>query len=308
MSGIVRGAELLDAEFIAVSAGSSEIADALAMRGEPRRTAGAARAPAQAGSQVAMTAGAKLLWVAPGLHSLSVAPMGPTPSAAAGMILPAVLVVAPNAGKAATVEIVADPVSGNWIGAGGGTLVLRAPPAGGHVLVTAYALPGQATTPLELELHPIDAEHAATMAAAPAAARPSLRSEITLHIERFGDRQFSNEGWAGQPGSKLRIEAFALRPLEGISRGEIEYRVFSRGGRDTPWATDGQLCGTRGQSRPLTGFAVRLASHLRDAYDVTYRGAFFTGGPSQPVRNGEPCLSPVRDDPLEAVEIRIAER
>jgi hypothetical protein len=261
-----------------------------------------------------MTAGAKLLWVDSGLHSLSVAPMGSTPNVTGGMNLPSVLVVTPNAGKAATVEIITDPNTGNWIGAGGGTMVLRAPPGGGHILVTAYALPEQSTMPLELELRPIDAEHAAVVAAAAVAAetavaaRAPLRSEITLHIERFGDRRFSGEGWAGQLGSKLRIEALAVRPLEGISRGEIEYRAITRGGRETPWVTDGRLCGTRGQSLPLTGFAVQLASHLRDAFDVTYRGAFFTSGPAPLVRNGEPCLSPVRDDPLEAVEIRIVER
>jgi hypothetical protein len=229
--------------------------------------------------------------------------MGVIPSAVGGMNLPAVLVVAANAAEHAEVEIVGGPNVGNWIGAGGGTLVLRAPPAGGHVLVTAYALPQQGTTPLELELHPIDSEHAA-----PIAPQATLRSEIVLHIERLGDRRFAGGGWAGLPGSKLRIEAFAVRPLERISVKEIEYRGLASGGGEMPWVTDGLLCGTRGQGLPLHGFAVRLAPHLREAFDVVYRGAFFVGGLTTRVRNGEVCVSPIRDDALEAVEIALLER
>jgi hypothetical protein len=72
--------------------------------------------------------------------------------------------------------------------------------------------------------------------------------------------------------------------------------------------TDGRLCGTRGQGQPLTGFAVRLSAALRDAFDVSYRGSFFQSGPTVLVRNGEPCVSPVRDDSLEAIEIIIVTR
>jgi hypothetical protein len=203
------------------------------MRGGKRPKTGAASAPLQVGSQVAMTAGAKLLWVDPGLYGLTVASMGPSPVAAGGMSLPAALVVAPDTGSAVAVEIISDANSGNWIGAGGGTLVLRSPPAGGHVLVTAYALPEQGAAPLELSLHPINGEHPALMAATSAAARRPLRREITLHIERVGDRLFSDDGWAGRIGSRLRIEAFAVRPLEEIPRGEIEYCAFTRGSRET---------------------------------------------------------------------------
>jgi hypothetical protein len=111
----------------------------------------------QAGAGIAMLAGAKLLWVDPGLHRLTVAPMSITPSAAGGMSLPAVLVAVPYAEGRVSVEIVGEHGTGNWIGVGGGTVVLRSPAAGGQVLVTAYALLDQATRPLEIDLHPIDA-------------------------------------------------------------------------------------------------------------------------------------------------------
>jgi hypothetical protein len=256
-------------------------------------------------SGIAMVASAKLLWVNPGAHRLTIASLGASPSNAGGMSLPVALVTVPDAGETEPVEIVMASANGTWLGGDGGSVILRAPPEGGPILVTTYALPDQATSPLELDLSEIDDEEAAL--AASEETRRSLRAEIILHIERTGDRRFPAEGWAGRVGSHLRIEALAVHPLELISRGEIEYKAFSHGGRETPWVTDGRLCGTRGQSMPLTGFAIRLAPHLRDGFDVEYRGSFFTGGPVPTVRNGEPCKAPVTDDPLEAVEVKIVE-
>jgi hypothetical protein len=59
---------------------------------------------------------------------------------------------------------------------------------------------------------------------------------------------------------------------------------------------------------PLTGFAVRLAPHLRDRFDVIYQGAFFNSGASKTYRNGEACLPAQHDDVLEAVNLRVIER
>jgi hypothetical protein len=59
---------------------------------------------------------------------------------------------------------------------------------------------------------------------------------------------------------------------------------------------------------PLIGFAVRLASHLADRFEVTYQGSFFMSGISGVHRNGEPCRSTTGDDPLEAINIRLVER
>jgi hypothetical protein len=58
----------------------------------------------------------------------------------------------------------------------------------------------------------------------------------------------------------------------------------------------------------LTGFAVRLAPHLGDQYDVIYEGRFFEYGMTGPNRNGELCRSPISNDPLGALKIRLVER
>jgi hypothetical protein len=268
------------------------------------RKAAPAAARSRAPPTIAIAADARLLWVEPGLHSLTIAMSGGSAVALAGMTLPAVLVTAPNPSMGAAIELIGARDGGAWIDAGGGTVMLRAPGTGGHVLLTSYNPPGGAAAPLGIELRPA----AAATAAPSALGGPALRAEIVLHIEREGDRQFTAGGWAGQLGSRQRVEALAVRPLEAISRGEVEYKVYGAGGRETPWVSDGKLCGTRGQGLPLTGFAIRLAPHLRNGFDVIYRGAFFASGPAPATRNGEACFAALRDDPLEAVEIRIVQR
>ena len=239
--------------------------------------------------------------VEPGLHNLIINAVRGPEREIAGMMLPAVFVTTPH-GDA--VELIDVHGGGTWIDVAGGAVTMRAPPAGGRVLVTSYSPLGETTLPIDIELRPIDA--VPETLTAPGA--PALRTEIVLHIEREGDCQFTTGGWAGRLGSRRRVEALAIRPLEAISHGEVEYKVYGTGGRETPWVSDGRLCGTRGQGLPLTGFAIRLAPHLRGRFDVIYRGAFFASGPAPAARNGEACFASLRDDPLEAVEIRIVER
>ena len=135
-----------------------------------------------------------------------------------------------------------------------------------------------------------------------------IASELILHIERQGDRRLPGQGWAGNPGQRLRVEGFAIRPLEVIAPGDLEYMGYGPAGRQTPWVSDAKLCGTRGRGLPLTGFAIRLAPRLRERFDVIYEGYFFDSGATGPARNGEPCLPASVDDPLSAVRLRLVER
>jgi hypothetical protein len=260
------------------------------------------RPPPAGPSGIAVPAGGKLFRIEAGLHRLTIPPARATLGGVPGMSLPAAFVMAPNSGGAAPVELLGATGAGSWIGPEGGSVVLLGPPGGGHVLVTAYMPPGLPAVPLDIDLRPLDQN---APIATPAA---ELRTEVVLHIEREGDRHFTAGGWAGQIGSRRRVEALAVRPLGTSGHGEIEYKVYAGGGRETPWETQGKLCGTRGQSLPLTGFAVRLAPRLSATFDVVYRGAFFASGPVQTVRNGEPCFAPLPGDPLEAVEVRIVAR
>jgi len=218
---------------------------------------------------------------------------------------------APNG---AGVEVVASyPQRSSWFGPEGGTAVINVPPGGGHIVVTSYGEPGQAAVAPSLDLRRLDRPDAVPAAALPASAPgvTALReipTEILLHIERAGDRLFPGRGWVGALGRKLRIEGFSIKPLEGLLPGDVEFKGFEPNGQETPWVTAGALCGTRGRGLPLTGFAVRLAPHLRERFEAIYEGSFFNAGIVGPSRNGEPCRSAVGNDPLEAVNIRLIEK
>ena len=135
-----------------------------------------------------------------------------------------------------------------------------------------------------------------------------LGTEVLLHILGLGDRRYVEPGWAGHPGSRRQIEALSIRPREELPPSAVEFRVFAQEGRATAWVTNGNYAGTRGRGLPLTGFAVRPAPELRDRLEIVYEGCFFEGGVVGPKRDGELCVSPVADDPLEAVRVSIVER
>lgn len=175
---------------------------------------------------------------------------------------------------------------------------------------------------------PPTAAPATPAAAAPAASPPPARppavedtvleakgegphdvgSEILLHIMGLGDRRYVEPGWAGNPGSKRQIEALSIRPREGLAASSVEFRVFAQEGRATAWVSNGNYAGTRGRNLPLTGFAVRPTGEAGERLQIEYEGSFFEGGVVGPKRNGELCVSPVADDPLEAIRVTILDR
>jgi DNA end-binding protein Ku len=145
-------------------------------------------------------------------------------------------------------------------------------------------------------------------ALAEAEAPHDLGAEILLHIMGLGDRRYVEPGWAGNPGSKRQIEALSIRPRDSLAPSAIEFRVFAQEGRATAWVSNGNYAGTRGRNLPLTGFAVRPTSELGERLEIAYEGSFFEGGVVGPKRNGELCVSPVADDPLEAVRVTIIDQ
>ena len=132
--------------------------------------------------------------------------------------------------------------------------------------------------------------------------------EVTLYTKQKGDCWSAADGWVGDPKSRDMIEAFGIRPMAVLLQSDIEYKAYSSDGRETPWVSDGALCGTRGDDQPLSGFAVRLAPYLQHRFHITYRGAFAAGGVSGLSRNGEPCIAVLADDTLEAMHVSLIER
>jgi hypothetical protein len=247
-----------------------------------------------------------------GLYALEIRGTPGMPGRFAGSALALIQVsVLPGEGTGCVEIIGASSDAASWIGHDGGTVVVKSPPGGGSVLVTAFGLPGHALVPPRVDPRQLDrprSNGAALKALAVIPGPNEIRTEIVLHVERLGDRRFSSQGWIGSRGRRLRIEAFSIRPIEALAASDIEIKGLGPFGRETPWVSDAKLCGTRGQRLPLTGFAVRLAPHVGDRFDVLYAGAFFESGIAGPFRNGELCIPPMADDPLEAINVRVIRR
>jgi hypothetical protein len=254
---------------------------------------------------------ASIIMLDQGLYALEIGETGCVRGQLSGLQLPMVQVSAPAIGPDRCVEIIDSGHRETWLGQEGGTVILKSPPGGGHVLLNAYGPPAQPVAFPDVEIRRLDRARPSgtTLRPVEPADEPEeIRTEIVLHIERLGDRRFPGQGWVGNRGKKLRIEAFSIQPLDTLLARDIEFQALGPNRRQTPWVTDGKLCGTRGKGLPLTGFAIRLAPHLSERFDIVYEGAFFESGMVGPNRNGELCVPPIADDPLKAINVRLIRR
>ena len=143
----------------------------------------------------------------------------------------------------------------------------------------------------------------------PAADTFTVPLQIKTHIRSRGDVNFADAPWAGRVAPGLWIESFSIEPLKYLAAHDIEYKGLTGTGFETPWLSDDQICGTKGMSVPLVGFAMRLKpSPLTSTYECEYFGYYRSGVTVGPMRNGAPCRSTVANDPLEGIQIRITKR
>lgn len=263
-------------------------------------------APAETSAYSHLAVTASIVRLEQGLYALDIGATHGRPGRRSGVALPAIHLSAP---QGECVEIIGTSGdSASWIGHDGGTVVVRSPPGGGNLWVTVYGLPAHAVVLPSIEPRRLDRPR--SNGGAPplldvVVIEDEIRTEIVLHVERLGDRRFAGQGWVGNRGKQLRIEAFSVRPIEILAARDIEFKALGPKGRETPWVTDAKLCGTRGQGLPLTGFAIRLTPHTADGFEAIYEGAFFESGVVGPYRNGELCIPPIADDPLEAINVRV---
>jgi hypothetical protein len=255
-------------------------------------------------------ADATLLRLEQGLHALEVGETACPAEEVSGLRLPLIHLAVPPGGREQQVKMLGSSRDDEvWFGREGGTVIVKAPSEGGHVFVTAYSLPGQAVRMPHVEARRIDGPRSnGTGSKCLLDESEEVRTELVLHVERLGDKRFPGQGWVGNRGKRLRIEAFSIRPTEVLAARDIEFKALGPKGRQTPWVTDAKLCGTRGQGLPLTGFAVRLAPRIAGRFDAVYQGAFFESGVVGPFRNGELCVAPIADDPLEAINLQLTRR
>jgi len=110
----------------------------------------------------------------------------------------------------------------------------------------------------------------------------------TVHLQDIGDRPFYKSEFAGLRYQGKRLEGFSLQ-LSCLFNGiNIEYMAQQDNMRDSPWRSSGQFVGSRGKSRKLYGFAVRLTGPGAGQYNVKYM-AHIAGQDSPVFSNGMYC-------------------
>ena len=283
----------------------------------------------------ALSASIQILPLPPGLYLFSVQAAAPTTSRALGQLsLPAVQVSLGPGVRSDQVEFIDGPANqGTWLFAPGDLLIAKINDRGATLILNSVRAPQGDVLSIKVERleargaqSAAEAGIAAAKPAAAGAAAPrgdktttpaivtgasdgSVALQIGAHIRSRGDMNFVDAPWVGRIGRGLWIESFSIRPLARFGAQDIEYKGLTGSGFETPWLSDDQMCGTKGMSVPLVGFAVRLKpSTAAAAYDCEYTGYFQSGVTVGPLRNGAPCRSTVANDPLEGMQIRLIQR
>src|SRR5439155_14017597 len=139
-----------------------------------------------------------------GLYALEIAGTTGRRGEMSGAPLPVIQVSSPPGERTSNVEIIgASSDAASWVGRDGGTVVVKSPPGGGNVWVTAFGRPEDALVPPRVEPRPLDRRQSNAAMPGPLAVltgADEIRTEIVLHVERLGDRRFSGKGWVGSRG------------------------------------------------------------------------------------------------------------
>ncbi len=276
----------------------------------------AAAAPVAAASHAV----ARLIPLDPGFYAFNLSAGSAGGAPLVGLALPAVHISAPP-GDGPGIEI-SDSFgrTESWLGGPHRTLFVKAPTAGGGVLVTAYLARDPDASVLELEVHRLASQGVVGAITAPLltlklndpdadTTTQRVRLDAVAHIRARGNVRFVDTPWVGRLGPGLWIEAFAITPQDAELAETFEYKGLIANGTETPWLDAGTACGTTGRGMPLIGFAVRQKAGNRDLrLDCEYTGYFRSGTVSNPARNGAPCRSREDSDPLEGLQLRITRR
>jgi Clostridial hydrophobic W len=114
----------------------------------------------------------------------------------------------------------------------------------------------------------------------------SVAVPILAHLGNIGDV----EGPAGF--INIGSDTAAFQGIAINSKDEaLEYRVRFLDGSWSDWGRGGDFVGTRGQSRSLTGFTLRLSGNSEDRYNLCAFGLF--AGSQDPIKvsDGQDCIS-----------------
>ncbi|CAO3424226.1 hypothetical protein [Azospirillum doebereinerae] len=247
---------------------------------------------------------AQTMLLPPGLYAVAVKGGG-LPPAQDPLAYPFVQVTeAPGNPPQTRVEVMGNAAD-RCLSRDGDTLVLKIEGAPARMILTSYKPGGRTDRNLAIEVQRLAPAAQHRQDAHPQAAAPRVaQAEVMVHVQNLGDLCSGNFDWAGRPGQRQWIEAFAVMPLAPLGPQDIEYKAITAQGWETPWVEGGSVCGQRGNTLPLIGFALRLCGPAAERLECVYEGSFLSGYRAGPMQNGALCRSDMTDDPLDGMLIR----
>jgi hypothetical protein len=137
---------------------------------------------------------------------------------------------------------------------------------------------------------------------------PAAGIQVLAHVRNRADIVGSGAAGVGGRSSDEWIEGFALFPdglalfPDGIAAEELTCCAVLEDGTLSPWVAAGEFCGSRGLSRPLLGFAVRLHGAASERFVCTTAASFTDGTALAPSSDRAVCVAPSRA-PLQSMQI-----
>lgn len=109
------------------------------------------------------------------------------------------------------------------------------------------------------------------MLAPPAALSQEVDLSVLVHLADLGDRGGTGDSWVGTKGQSRPMEGFIVQQSQKIPGLHLEYMCHIQDFGDTPWMGERSFCGTRGRSKRIEGFSIRLAGPRKDEFELRYR-------------------------------------
>jgi hypothetical protein len=113
-----------------------------------------------------------------------------------------------------------------------------------------------------------------------------VKVSISAHLANVGDI-LGPSGFVNSDSDAFNFEGLSIHHGDSA----IEYRVRFVDGSWSAWTRNGDFAGTRGLSRPLTGFTIRLREKAKELYALRSFGRFAGSGNPIEASDGEDCVS-----------------
>ncbi len=125
---------------------------------------------------------------------------------------------------------------------------------------------------------------------------------IVAHISHLGDIT-GPLGFVNLESDMLTFQGLSIDTAEKL----LEYRVRGQDGAWGPWLQNDIFAGTRGQSKTLTGFTIRLTDDARSGHDLRTFARFAGSGDVLEAADGQDCISPT-GHALRAIQLVLTRR